>query len=263
MRLKLTRPLVFLDCESATRGPSPDPARDKIISIALRGFTPDGRESVKKWFFNPGFLMSDLNVECHGITNEMAGRKPLLNGEYGAQIRESLRLCDLAGYNLIRYDVPLIWEELYRVGIDWDLSGVNIVDAGNIFKLKEERSLSAAVKFYCGREHAGAHDALVDVNETVCVLDGQLERYQDLAKMTVEELARFSRYEDFMDVHGKIIRGPDGDAVFNFSKVRGVKVKDDPGFARWMMGKDFSENTLRVLRRELGWGQPEQQPGLL
>lgn len=260
--MKLTKPIAFLDIESGCPGPTPDPARDKIVTLAVQIIQVDLTAQSHVWLFNPGFKMSAENIECHGITNEAAATYPVLTTARAQVIVETLRGCDLGGFNLIRYDVPLLWEELFRVGVELDLEGVNIVDAGNLFKKKEERSLSAAVKFYCDREHIGAHDAMNDVTETIAVFGSQLERYPDIRAMSIEEIAKFTKMDDNIDLAGKIVRGPDGEPVYNFGKVKGVKVVNDTGFARWMLDRDFSQNTKRVLRKVLGWEEPEKQNDL-
>lgn len=264
MNIKLTRPLCFLDIESATPGPTPDPARDKIVHLYMRWIRAVGiPDDDCMWLFNPGFQMSPHNIECHGITNKMAAGYPMMQSSHASNIAASLKGCDIAGFNHMNYDIPLLWEECYRVGVELNLDGSHFIDAGTIMKKKEERSLSAAVKFYCGREHTGAHDCREDVKGTICVLDAQLLRYPDLGKMTVPELAAFSRHEERLDLAGKIVKGQDGRPVYNFGKSKGVAIEDDPGFAYWMLGKDFSENTKRVLRKLLDLSEsPQSQAGL-
>lgn len=254
--MKLLKPIVFLDIESATVGPRPDPAKDRIVHLYI-DFIRDQWSSPPADImlqFNPGFAMSAENIDCHGITNEMAAHYPGFQAHHAKFIADSLSGCDIGGFNHSNYDIPLLWEEAYRVGVELNFEGVNFIDVGTIFKKKEERSLEAAVQFYCGRPHQGAHDCRLDVMETINVFNAQLKRYPDLEKMTAAELGVFSRHEERLDLAGKIVKGPDGEPVYNFGKSRGVRVVDDPGFGYWMLDKDFSENTKRVVRRILGVG---------
>jgi DNA polymerase-3 subunit epsilon len=239
----IERPIAFLDIE----GTGTDVAKDRIVSMHVARIDPSGVVEAENWMFNPGVQMSAEVIAIHGITNEqVAGCLPFRDHAKG--IHNFIKGCDLGGFNLLNYDVPLLWEEFHRAGIKWNTRGVAIIDVGNIFKKKEERTLSAAVKFYCGRQHTGAHGAEADVEATIDVLDAQLGRYQDLTGMSVEELARFSQFEDRIDLAGKIIRNADGVPVFNFGQHKGTRVMDNKSYAQWMLSKDFSENTKEAIR---------------
>lgn len=237
----MNRPLCTFDIEAT----GVDVAKDRIVSIAaLIG----GEEH--EWLVNPGCLMTDEVIAIHGITNEMVADKPLF-AAIAREVHEMIKGCDLCGFNLLNFDVPLLWEEFRRSGIEWNLDGVNIIDVGNIFKKKEERTLSAAVKFYLGREHDSAHDAAGDVRATYEVLGAQLNRYDDLEWMDHSELAAFSAFDKRVDLAGKIILNDKGEPIYNIGQSKGKRVVDDPGFGRWMLTKDFSENTKQHLRRLL------------
>jgi DNA polymerase-3 subunit epsilon len=151
-------------------------------------------------------------------------------------------------FNLFNYDIPILEKEFQRCGLDLILEGRAMVDAGNIFKKKEERTLTAAVKFYTGRELENAHTATADVQGTADVFWAQLERYPDLQEMTMEEIGTFSRFG--VDLAGKFGKDEDGDYVYNF-KNKGEKVKENPGLARWMLGKGFTRDTKAWARRIL------------
>jgi DNA polymerase-3 subunit epsilon len=249
--LFLERPIAFFDIEAT----GVDVTKDRIVSIYIDVLYPDGQRQSKEWRCNPGFEMSAEVVAIHGITNEAVKDCPPFK-EQARGIYSAIRGCDLGGFNLLNFDVPLLWEEFHRAGIKWSLRGVEIIDVGNIFKKKEERTLSAGVRFYCGREHTGAHSADADVRATIDVLDAQLKRYSDLNGLPVSALAKFSQFDDRVDLAGKIVRNKDGEPVYSFGNSKGVRVKDDPGFARWMLGKDFSENTKQALRSIL---YPQQE----
>lgn len=245
--MKLERPLLFIDIE----GTGVDPAKDRIVSLAIHLYgTSIAMATIsRQWRFNPGVKMSDEVIAIHGITNEQAElERPFADA--GLALLEKLDGVDLAGFNLLNYDVPILWEEFHRAGLTWDLSGVRIIDAGNI-KKKEERTLTAAVRFYCGKDHTEAHSASGDVRATSEVLAAQLARYPELAAMSVEELAKFSEFDKRFDLAGKIIVDAEGFPVYNIGKSKGVRVKDDASFAYWMLGKDFTAQTKLVLGRYL------------
>ena len=162
---------------------------------------------------------------------------------------------DVLGYNVRNFDVPLLWEEFNRAGIDWKPG--RIIDAYSIFRKKEPRDLEAAVRKYVGGDHTEAHDAMADAWATVSVLLGQRRLYQDVAFMGVEALAEYSREDDEfdgqkarrLDFAGHVVETADGVARYTLRKVRGVPVLDDRGFGGWMLRNDFPEHTKRVLRR--------------
>ncbi len=246
MNLFLSRPLAFFDIEST----GTDVAKDRIISLAVKKFFPGDNTITGKWIVNPGISIPAETAKIHGFTDDIVKDLPRFDAK-AREVFELITACDLGGYNLLNFDVPLLYEEFVRCGITWDLTGMRIIDVGNIFKKKEERTLSAAVKFYCHREMVDAHNALADVEATADVLDGQLTAYTDLAAMSVEKLAEFSRFDDRIDLAGKIMRNDQGDAVYNFGKAKGTRVVDDPGFGQWILRNDFTRNTKDVVARLL------------
>ena len=242
--MKLNRSLVFFDVETT----GTNPAKDHIVTFAALKVYPNGKTHEFNAEFNPGVLMSSEVIAIHGITNEQVKTWPPFF-QLASPIRNYFLGADIAGYNLLDFDVPILWEELHRAGIDWDLTGVNIVDACTIFRTKEERTLTAAVKFYCGRDHEGAHGSKADAAATADVLRAQLGRYPDLGQMSVAKLSDFCDWKKRFDLAGKIIADKDGDPSYSFGKSKGMKVRDDLGYGRWMLGADFSAQTKIVLRR--------------
>jgi DNA polymerase III subunit epsilon len=250
--MKLTRPLVSLDCESTgIRIES-----DRIISLAMEKTCPSENSHGCKpevWasLFDPGFAMDPAVIAIHGIEDADLAGSPRFQDK-AQEVLKFLEGSDILGFGLIHFDIPLIYEEFARAGITWNLDTVSIIDSGNLFKKKEERTLSAALKFYCGKEHVGAHGALADCRATREVLDGQLVRYPALECMTVQQLAEFSRMSDGIDLASKFTRGKDGEALYGFGDKRGMSVASDPGLARWLLGKDgFTQNTKAVARKLL------------
>jgi len=232
------KPLLCFDIE----GTGVDPALDRIVQIAWRI-----ENEASKLLINPGRPIPQESIEVHGITDEMVKDAPTFK-HVASALLEEFKGCDLLGFNLTNYDVPILWEEFYRCGIVWDLSDTRVLDAGTLFKRREERSLTAALRFYCDKELEGAHDALNDVNATLEVWAGQLDRY-GLTEADRETLERESNYEEKrLDLAGKIVVGKDGRPTYTLHKVRGVAVEDDTGFAHWMLRSDFSANTKLVLR---------------
>lgn len=245
MKLELTRPIVFFDLETT----GVDPGSDRIVELGFIKVHPSGEKEVKTRRVNPGRPIPAAATAIHGISDADVADEPSF-----AQIARSLYTwiegCDLAGYNSNKFDVPMLVEEFLRAGIEVDLSQIKLVDVQNIFHKKEQRTLAAAHKFYCGAEIENAHSAAADIEATYNVLLAQLERYDDL-KGDVEFLSEFSKMGNFVDFAGRVVRNEQGVAVFNFGKHKGRAVLDvfraEPSYYDWMMKGDFTLNTKNVI----------------
>lgn len=253
--LDLIRPLVFIDIEST----GVDPVEDRILqfgAFVMLPFDSDlGAHPTSSWeqTFNPGMRIPADSTAIHGITEEMVADKPAF-ADYATRILRALEGKDIAGYNLRLLDLPILDQELRRCGLKLDLNGVLIVDSFGIFANKEPRDLAAAVKKFTGVSHNDAHGAMADAAATMRVLIGQREHYEDLSRMTVAELAEFSKRGGFeiVDLAGKLYRDKDGDVCYAFGqRTRGIKVRDDIGFADWILRKDFPGSTKEALLAEL------------
>jgi DNA polymerase-3 subunit epsilon len=244
MTMTLTRPLASIDLETT----GVDPVEDRIVSFGVTVLHPDNSRTQFQQMFNPGIPIKPEATSVHGITDAMVADKPPFK-DFAAKIHRGLIGKDLLGYNLRSLDLPMLDEELRRCGLALDLTGVTIIDSFGIFCKKEPRDLSAAVMKYTGRDHNGAHNALSDSEVTLAVLVGQMLMYgiEDLAAAAV-----LSRRDDFeiVDLAGKLYRDADGDVRFAFGKQRGKKVREEIGFASWMLSKDFPGSTKDAIRRE-------------
>lgn len=231
------RPAFSIDIEAT----GVNPATDRIIQLAIVS------ENVEyNILVNPGIPIPAGASEIHGITDADVADRPSFASEAGG-VHSLLKGADLIGFNLSNFDVPLLWEELYRCGIEWDLSDTKIFDAGTLFKRREERTLAAAVRFYCDRELQDAHCAVADAKATLNVLFAQCVRY-GINPMDRDTLAKESAYDEVrVDLAGKIVVGKDGRPTFNFGKAKGVAVEDDTGYAMWMLRNDFTQNTKKHL----------------
>jgi DNA polymerase-3 subunit epsilon len=257
----LERPLVVLDTETTGM----DFMRDRIVEFAAVKLHVDGRRETLRTLINPKEPIPFEASRVHGITDEMVRDAPTFV-EAAADILRFMAGADLAGYNIGRFDLPILRHELERVGMELPLEGVRVVDAQAIFFNREPRDLSAAVRFYCGREHTGAHGALADSEATLEVLLAQIARYEDLPAQ-VEGLACESvvsggdRYVD--DSRRFIWRH--GEAHFNFGAHRGKSLREisesdrDRGFLKWILAKDFSEEVKAIVRGALEGKFPEKK----
>ncbi len=247
MELKLNRPLIFFDIEST----GVDTSRDRIVEISLIRIDPDGTETVKTRRINPEMPIPAEATAVHGIRNEdVADCPPFRN--VAKSLAAFIEGCDLAGYNSNKFDVPMLVEEFLRAGVEVDFSGKRLIDVQNIFHKKEQRTLSAAMQFYCDREIENAHSAEADTRATYEVLKAQLDRYSDLEN-DVEALSAFSAMSRNVDFAGRVVLNDKGEPMFNFGKHKGRLVQEvfnaDPSYYSWMMNGDFPLDTKQTITR--------------
>lgn len=247
MILDLKRPLTFIDLETT----GTDKAKDRITEIAIVKVFTNGVRRTFSSLVNPGRLLSDELVELTGITNEELAKAPVF-GQIAKEVHDLISDSDIAGYGVEDFDVPILWEELSREGETWNMDGVAIVDAMGIFKKKESRSLSAAMRFYLNTEMQGAHRAKADTEAAREVLDAQLERYPDLPR-TVPELAAESNYHGSrVDLAGRMVKNAEGVVVFTFGKFKDKPFHENVDYAKWMLREEFPRNTKMWIRSLMG-----------
>ena len=240
-------PLVVFDLETT----GPDRLTDRIVEVAAVKVAPDGEVSVFETRVNPGVKIPSEATAVHGITDADVAGCPTL-AEVGPRLAAFLEGCDLAGYNLRGFDIPLLARELERVKVPFSFEGRRVVDAQVIYFRKEPRDLAAAVRTFVGREHAGAHSALADTIAAAEVLAGQLARYDDLPR-DVEALAAFTAPVEgrWVDADKRFV-WRDGAAVFNFGAKRGQPLAavaaKSPEYLEWMLEADFPEEAKRIVR---------------
>jgi len=245
MRLSLKNPMIFFDLETT----GINIVTDRIVQIAYHKVYPNGKEESKSYLINPEMPIPPEATAIHKITNEAVADCPTFKSVVN-EIVKDFEGCDLAGYNSNRFDIPLLAEEFLRAGVDIDLSRRKFVDVQVIFHKKEQRTLSAAYKYYCDKDLEGAHDAKVDTLATYEILQSQLDRYPDLIN-DVEFLSKFTTQNNNVDFAGKFIYNDKGEEIFNFGKYKGQKVTDvlktDTGYFGWMLSGEFSLHTKKVL----------------
>jgi len=244
MKLQLTRPLAFIDLETTGVNIS----LDRIVEIAIVKINPDGTQQVKRKLINPMMPIPKGASDVHGITDDMVKEAPTFK-QVANEVKQFIDHCDIGGYNSNRFDIPMLIEEFLRVGIDFSTDGRKLVDVQKVFHMMEQRTLSAAYKFYCQKTLEGAHSAEVDATATWEVLEAQVERYPQIGN-TVESIVKFTGEDDIVDFARRFIR-ENGVEVFNFGKHKGKPVtqvlKEEPQYYDWMMKGDFPMNTKQKL----------------
>ena len=245
MELLLKNPIIFFDLETT----GINITNDRIVELSYLKIDVKGNEISKTIKINPTIPIPPETTAIHGIKDEDVKDAPSF-AEIAKNLAKDFEGCDLAGYNSNKFDIPLLAEEFLRADVDLDMKKRKFIDVQVIFMKMEQRTLSAAYKFFCDKDLINAHSAEADTRATYEVLKSQLDRYENLEN-DISSLADFSRHTKNVDFAGRIVYNKEDVAVFNFGKYRGVPVEQvlekDPGYYGWMMNGDFPRYTKKIL----------------
>jgi DNA polymerase III subunit epsilon len=257
MKLNLRNPLCFFDLETT----GTNITHDRIIEIAVIKLMPNGEVQRKANLLNPTIPIPAESFVFHGISDEDVKDKPTFK-EVAKDYARFLEGADLAGFSIVKMDIPMLVEEFLRAGVDFDYQRKKIIDAQKIFHLMEKRTLSAAYRFYMNKELNESHTAEADTEAAMEVLLAQLEKYdgQNVTdpsgkkigeiKNDMEVLSKLTA-SDMVDLAGRMIKNEKGEEIFNFGKHKNKKVlqvfKEEPAYYDWMMNGDFPQDTKRKL----------------
>lgn len=252
--MKLSRPLAVFDLEAT----GTNPLEDRVVDVCVLILSPDGKETAFSSLVNPGMPIPPESTAVHKITDAMVADAPCF-ADLAPKLLEVFQGADLCGFNALKYDIPLLAAEFGRVGHAWPGEGRGVVDAFVIFARKERRDLSAAYKFFCGKDLSGAHRAEADTRATAEIFKAQLERYPDLPR-EVNELSAWCVKRDAndnrVDAEGKFV-WRNCEPAFNFgNKHKGKSLREvvrkDPGYISWMIEKgSFNAEVIALCRGAL------------
>lgn len=245
MNLILKKPIVFFDLETTGN----DIVHDRIIEITILRIEPNQKESLHTYLVNPQIPIPLTASKIHHITDDMVKDKQTFK-EIAHTIFNLFEGADIAGFNVLKFDIPLLAEEFLRCNIDFNLKNRNVIDVQVIFHKMEQRNLSAAYKFYCKKELENAHSSRADTIATYEILKSQLDYYPSLPK-NISELSNFSTYHKNADLFGYIIFNDKNEEIFNFGKYKGQSVaevlKKDSGYYGWLQNAEFPLYTKKII----------------
>ncbi|WP_296697825.1 3'-5' exonuclease [Algoriphagus sp.] len=257
MKLNLRNPIAFFDLEATGTNIS----TDRIVEISIVKLNVDGKKEIYTRKVNPGVPIPLEASLIHGLYDKDVKNEPLFK-DIAKEVHQFIGQSDLSGFNVLKYDIPLLVEEFLRSGIEFDLDKRNLLDAQKIFHLMEKRNLTAAYKFYCGKTLENAHSAEADTLATMDVFISQVERYmgEEAIDLQGNKLGFFENdmkkihdlvNEKMVDLAGRFVFNSQGEEVFNFGKHKGKPIeqvfKEEPGYYDWMMRGDFPLDTKRKL----------------
>jgi len=244
MRLQLNRSICFINLETTGINVS----TDRIVEIAIVKIMPDGTKQVKRKLVNPEMPIPKAASDVHGISDEMLKDAPTFK-QIANEVKQFIEASDLAGYNSNRFDIPMLNEEFLRAGINADIETRKLLDVQKVFHMMEQRTLTAAYKFYCNKNLEDAHSAEVDATATWEILEAQLEKYPQIGN-SVESIVKFTGEDEIIDFARRFVF-ENGVEVFNFGKHKGKPVtqvlKEEPQYYDWMMKGDFALHTKQKL----------------
>lgn len=268
--IELTRPVVFFDIEST----GTNVLSDRIVEISLVKITPENEKIVRTKRFNPQMPIPPEASAVHGITNAMVANEGLFS-DFATPLVAWLEGCDLGGFNIVGFDIPMLTNEFRRAGIDWNTENCKILDAFVIYRKMCPRTLTEAYKFYCKGNLENAHSAEADILATVDVFKGQMELYRtpqpDLLPkemeqfpQTIDDIHEFctARPPDWIDKNGKF-KWSGGNAIVGFGANAGQRLDrvacENPKFLQWMIRSDFPEDTKAIARDALIGRFPQKE----
>lgn len=244
-QLALKKPIIFFDIEAT----GTDTGTDRIVEIAMIKINPNGSRDKYVKRINPTIPIPAEVTAIHGISDDDVKDAPTFK-MVAKEIFEWMRGCDLGGYNAVRFDIPMLAEELLRCNVPVDFTERQFVDVQQIFFKMESRTLAAAYEYYCQKTLDNAHSAEADIEATVQVLEAQLDKYSNLPN-EVKALHAFTNGDQEMVDYARRMVMKDGHAIFNFGKYKGRKVEEvfneQPQYYDWMMNADFPLHTKQKL----------------
>ncbi len=257
--MKIEKPVITLDLE--TTGTWVE--KDRIVEIAMIKLLPDGSRESYHSHVNPGMPIPPRVSEITGIYDADVKDAPRFK-EIAEKVVEFIGDCDLAGFNVERFDLVLMERELFEAGIKFEWRSRTIYDAQRIYHRHEKRDLKAAYQFYCGKELIGAHTAMADTEATVEILESQTQRYGKVEEgiISLRDFG-YEKMDDFYDREKKF-RWWNGKLYPVFGKyARKMSLqeiaKKDRSYLQWLMTTDFSEE-VKTLFEEAMEGRFPQPP---
>lgn len=243
--LEVHRPLAFVDVETTGL----DPLHDRIVELACRLVTPSSDVRSLDFRFDPTVPIPRSATSIHGIRDEHVAGCPCFK-DVAKRLLHFIGDADLAGFGIVRFDLPFLVNEFERSGFTFSLRGRKVVDALTLFRRHEPRDLAAAMRHFCNRDHAKAHSAAHDVDATIAVLDAMLGTFKDAPRSAAE----LHDYLIDVDVEGWF-RREGADVLFARGRYRGRLLTDvaleDSAYLSWLEERSLPD-AKRLIKKALG-----------
>jgi DNA polymerase III subunit epsilon len=255
--LGLDKPLVIFDIE--TTGPLI--STDKIIEIAYLKIWGNDKVKREDIYINPEMPIGKEAGTVHGLTDDNLVGKPTFHDK-AQELFDVFNNCYYGGFSIVNFDLPILRREFVRIGMDFEYTAEQIIDAREIFRYLEPKNLAAAYVHYCHKEIKQKPGAMGDTEITAEVLLAQMEKYQDLMQLDFVKKIYYPAGEAYRDNSQKFYWHK-GETYFSFSQYKDQRVTEvagtDPEFLRWMMTADFSNETKAIIKQALAKDKSKQQ----
>lgn len=243
--IKLERPVVFFDLETT----GIEIINDRVIEICMIKLHPDG--TTQKWYsrINPeGRTSRPEAFAKHGITDE-----ELLDQDTFSYLAPEIHLfledSDIGGYNVLRFDLPILCEEFMRAGIPFSYRTKKVIDSYLILTKMQPRTLESVYEMYTGKSLENAHSAEDDILATIEIFQKQNELY-DLPESIDEVEKLCTDRSNQIDLSGKY-KIEDGKVKICFGKHMGKTFKEvhdaDPSYFEWVKNADTFTKDMKAV----------------
>jgi len=235
--------------------------KDKIVEIGMIKLMPDGSRETYIKRVNPGIPIPPNVSRIINIVDADVKDAPAFKG-IAEEVLAFIGDSDIGGFNVLRFDLPILEREFFSVGLSFRWQNRNIYDAQKVYHIHEKRDLTAAYRLYCGKSLDNAHSALGDAEATVEILDEQVKKYGSEDK-GIESLKDFDyeRSSAYFDKERKFCwwNGELYPMFGKYSKKKHLKgiLKSDRPYLEWVLTKDFSEEVKEMVKKALAGELPQ------
>ncbi len=245
----IERDTIFFDLETT----GVDLKNDRIVEICAIKYRKDKTKETIQKYFNPNYPVSERALEIHGLSNDILSKYSTFE-EYSEELFKFFDGCDIGGYNCIRFDIPILFEEFSRYKKYLNVFNINIIDSYNLLNKFETRKLNDVYKKFFGEDINNQHDATEDIEATIRIFERQIEEY-NLSDKNIKEISNIIRStsngERILDLSGWFKVSDDGDYLFDKGKYKDQKVFDNISYLNWMVDNPGIENNSRAVGRIL------------
>ena len=255
--MKVDKPLVVFDLETTGTWVQ----KDKIVEIGMIKLMPDGTQEQYLKRVNPGMPIPATVSRIIGITDVDVKDAPAFK-ELAQEVLDFIGTSDVGGFNVKRFDLPMLEREMFEAGLRFYCEEERIYDAQTIYHIHEKRDLTAAYKFYCDKPLDNAHSAMGDAQATAEIFAAQIKQYGD-AEEGIESLRDFDyeKNDAFFDKERKF-RWWNGELYPSFGKYSNKNVKqiciENKSYFEWIIRSDFSDEIKELANNILHGKFPEQ-----
>jgi DNA polymerase-3 subunit epsilon len=245
---KLERDIVFFDLETT----GTDIKNDRIVEISAIKYRKDKTKISFQKYFNPVIDIHPGAIEVHGLTNEFLKDYPTFK-DSAKELYEFFDKCDLGGYNCVRFDIPLLYEEFSRNGYYPNWFNLNVIDSYNLLNKFETRKLNDVYNSFFGKDIENNHSATDDIEATIKIFEKQVEKYglEDKSLKEISDIIRSNeKGERIIDLSGWF-KIKDGVYLFNKGKHKDTAIKDNLGYLEWIKTNNNMDNNTRVVAKIL------------